>query len=180
MALAALGTTQLNARSFGRQPLVNRQARGATAGSSPSRRATHADRAGGARGSARHRRCSSPRRESATSNDRLLPIWEHATLYELRVFNRSTIVTFWKKHPDAEKALRLWFSIASKARWGGPADVRRVFGTADFLAGNRVVFDIKGNSYRLVAQIRYAPLCVVFIRFVGTHAEYDRIDAGKV
>ena len=55
-----------------------------------------------------------------------------------------------------------------------------MFGTADFLAANRVVFDIKGNSYRLVAQIKYAPLCIVFIRFVGTHAEYDRIDAGKV
>jgi len=55
-----------------------------------------------------------------------------------------------------------------------------VFGTADFLGGNRVVFDIKGNSYRLIAQIKYAPLCIVFIRFVGTHAEYDRIDAGKV
>ena len=98
----------------------------------------------------------------------------------MRVFNRSTLVTFWKKHPDAEKPLRLWFSIISRARWGGPAEVRRVFGTADFLAGNRVVFDIKGNSYRLVAQIKYAPLCIVFIRFVGTHAAYDRIDAGKV
>jgi mRNA interferase HigB len=98
----------------------------------------------------------------------------------LRVFNRSTLVTFWKKHAGAEKPLRLWFSIVSKARWVGLADVRRVFGTADFLAGNRVVLDIKGNSYRLVVQIKYAPMCVVFIRFVGTHAEYDRIDAGKV
>jgi len=111
---------------------------------------------------------------------RLFPIWEHANLWKLRVFNRSTLVIFRKKYPDAEKPLRLWFSIASKARWAGPADIRRVFGTADFLAGNRVVFDIKGNSYRLVVQIKYAPLCIVFIRFVGTHAEYDRIAAGKV
>jgi mRNA interferase HigB len=98
----------------------------------------------------------------------------------LRVFNRSTLVAFWRKHPDAEHALRLWFAVVGKANWGSPADVRRVFGTADFLADNRVVFDIKGNSYRLVAQIKYAPLCIVFIRFIGTHAEYDRIDAGKV
>jgi mRNA interferase HigB len=98
----------------------------------------------------------------------------------LRVFNRSTLVVFWRKHPDAEHALRLWFAVVAKANWGGPADVRRVFGTADFLAGNRVVFDIKGNSYRLVAQIKYSPLCIVFIRFIGTHAEYDRINAGKV
>ena len=98
----------------------------------------------------------------------------------MRLFNRSTLVAFWKKHADAEKPLRLWFSLVTKAQWAGPADVRRVFGTADFLAGNRVVFDIKGNSYRLVAQITYAPLFLVFIRFIGTHAEYDRIDAGKV
>src|SRR6185295_16599717 len=83
---------------------------------------------------------------------RLLPTWEHAILCKLRVFNRSTLVAFWKKHPDAEKPHRLGFSIASKAGCGGPADVRRVFETADFLAGNRVVFDIKGNSHRLVVQ----------------------------
>jgi mRNA interferase HigB len=98
----------------------------------------------------------------------------------LRVFNRSTLVAFWKRHRDAENPLRLWFAVVAKAQWNGPADVRRVFGTADFIAGNRVVFDIKGNSFRLVAQIKYAPLCIVCIRFIGTHAEYDRIDAGKV
>ena len=98
----------------------------------------------------------------------------------MRLFNRNTLVAFWREHPDAEKPLRLWFSIVTKAQWKGPPDVKRVFGTADFVAGNRVVFDIKGNSYRLVAQIKYAPLFLVFIRFVGTHAEYDRIDARKV
>jgi len=70
--------------------------------------------------------------------------------------------------------------MVEKATWTGPVDVRKAFGTADFLPGNRVVFDIKGNSYRLVAQIKYAPLFLVYIRFVGTHAEYDRIDASKV
>jgi len=70
--------------------------------------------------------------------------------------------------------------MVERASWKGPAEVRSVFGTADFLANNRVVFDIKGNSYRLVAQLKYAPLFLVFIRFLGTHAEYDRIDATKV
>jgi mRNA interferase HigB len=98
----------------------------------------------------------------------------------LRIFNRSTLVEFWKKHPDSESPLRLWFSIVEKATWSGPADVRVAFGSADFLANNRVVFDIKGNSYRLVAQVKYAPLFLVFVRFLGTHAEYDRIDANKV
>jgi mRNA interferase HigB len=98
----------------------------------------------------------------------------------VRVFNRSTLASFWRKHADAERPLRLWFSIVSGANWKAPDDIRRVFGSADFLADNRVVFDIKGNSYRLVAQVKYAPLFLVFIRFIGTHAEYDRIDAGKV
>ena len=70
--------------------------------------------------------------------------------------------------------------MVEKATWSSPAQVRAVFGTADFLAKNRVVFDIKGNPYRLVAQVKYAPLFLVYVRFVGTHAEYDRIDASKV
>lgn len=70
--------------------------------------------------------------------------------------------------------------MVSRANWKSPEDIRRVFGSADFMADNRVVFDIKGNSYRLVAQVKYAPLFLVYIRFVGTHAEYDRIDAAKI
>lgn len=70
--------------------------------------------------------------------------------------------------------------MVERAAWSGPADVRAVFGSADFLANNRVVFDIKGNTYRLIAQIKYGPLFLLYIRFVGTHAEYDRIDANKV
>ena len=98
----------------------------------------------------------------------------------MRILSRSTLVDFWTRHRDAEQPLRLWFTLVEKASWKGPADVKAVFGTADFLQGNRVVFDIKGNAYRLIAQVKYAPLCLVYIRFVGTHAEYDRIDAGKV
>ena len=70
--------------------------------------------------------------------------------------------------------------MVEKAAWATPAEVRALFGSADFLANNRVVFDIKGNAYRLVVQIKYAPLFLVFVRFVGTHAEYDRIDSNKV
>jgi len=110
----------------------------------------------------------------------LLPPWEHGKVYELRIFSRNTLVEFWKKHPDAQQPLRLWFSIVERASWTGPTQVRAIFGSADFLPSNRVVFDIKGNTYRLVAQIKYGPLFLVFIRFVGTHAEYDRIDANEV
>ena len=95
----------------------------------------------------------------------------------LRIFNRATLVTFWTKHRDAEGPLRLWFSIVERAKWSGPPELRSAFGSADFLADNRVVFDIKGNRYCIVAQIKYAPLCLVYIRFIGTHAEYAKIDA---
>lgn len=98
----------------------------------------------------------------------------------VRIFNRSTLTQFWREHPDAEGALRVWFSIVERASWAGPADVRAVFGSADFLRDNRVVFDTRGNTYRLIAQVKYAPLFLVFIRFVGTHAEDDRIDASTV
>ena len=98
----------------------------------------------------------------------------------MRVFNRATLVRFWSKHKDAEGPLRLWFSVVERAAWSGPNDVRAALRTADFLADNRVVFNIKGNRYRIVAQIKYAPLFLVFIRFIGTHAEYDGIDAQQV
>jgi mRNA interferase HigB len=98
----------------------------------------------------------------------------------VRIFSRSTLVQLWRKHRDAEPALRLWFSQVEKAAWNGPADVRAMFGTADFIADNRIVFDIKSNTYRLIVKVRYAPLYLVFIRFVGTHAEYDRVDAATV
>ena len=67
--------------------------------------------------------------------------------------------------------------MVERAAWSGPTDVRAMFGSADFVANNRVAFDIKGNTYRLVAQIKYGPLFLVFIRFVGTHAEYELVRA---
>ena len=110
----------------------------------------------------------------------MLPFWEHAIVRPLRIFNRATLVAFWTKHRDAEGPLRLWFSIVERAKWSGPPELRAAFGSADFLADNRVVFDIKGNRYRIVAQINYAPLCLVYIRFIGTHAEYAKIDARSI
>jgi mRNA interferase HigB len=98
----------------------------------------------------------------------------------VRILSRSTLVEFWSRHADAEDPLRLWFSIVEKASWTGPVDVKAVFGSADFLANNRVVFDIKGNNYRLIVQIKYDPLFLVYIRFIGTHAEYDKVDATTV
>jgi len=98
----------------------------------------------------------------------------------MRILSRGTLIDFWRKHPDAEGALRLWFSMVEKAAWEGPADVRAMFRSADFVQNNRVIFDIRGNTYRLIAQIKYGPLFFVYIRFIGTHPEYDRVDASTI
>jgi mRNA interferase HigB len=84
-----------------------------------------------------------------------------------------------ERHPDAEQPLRAWHDAVSRAQWQAPADVKAQFGTASILKGRRAVFNIKGNDYRLVAALAYHT-GLVFIKFVGTHAEYDRIDAETV
>lgn len=98
----------------------------------------------------------------------------------LRVLTRETLRTFWERHADAEQPLRAWCAEVQKAQWKGPQDVKASYASASFLANDRVVFNIKGNTYRLVAHVRYAPVSFVFIRFIGTHAEYDKINAATV
>ena len=95
------------------------------------------------------------------------------------VITRKTLSDFWRRHPDAEGPLREWYRAASSADWRSPADVRRRFSSASILPGNRAVFNIKGNDYRLVTMIDY-PYHRVFIRFIGTHAEYDEINAAEI
>ncbi len=86
---------------------------------------------------------------------------------------------FWKRHPEAEQSLRAWFSEAVHALWEQPKDIKARFSSASFLTNSRVVFNIEGNKYRLVAHVRYE-MGRMYIRFVGTHAEYDKIDAAKI
>ena len=92
---------------------------------------------------------------------------------------RKTLREFWEKHSDAEGPLKAWFAEVERASWNGPADVRAAFSSADFVANNRVIFNIKGNHYRLVTVVLYSAK-TVFIRFVGTHKAYDKIDATKI
>ncbi len=94
----------------------------------------------------------------------------------MRVLSRKTLMEFWTKHPDSERS---WFSEVQKATWRSPADIKNEHPSASFLAGNRIVFNIKGNRYRLIVRINYS-YGQVFIRFLGTHAEYDSIDASTV
>ena len=98
----------------------------------------------------------------------------------MRIHSRSTLQAFWRRHPDAEDPLRKWYRAAKTANWDSPAAIRRDYAAdASIIPGNRVVFNIKGNRYRLVVRIDYANR-LVFVRFVGTHSEYDRIDSREV
>jgi mRNA interferase HigB len=93
----------------------------------------------------------------------------------MQIIALRTLRLFWEEHPPAETPLRTWYAMVSQAIWTGPADVKEQFGTAvDFVADNRVIFDIGGNKYRLVAHVAYR-FKRVLVKFVGTHAQYDKI-----
>ena len=97
----------------------------------------------------------------------------------MRVISRKMLRDFYGRHADSKAPLEAWFHEAKAAAWKTPKDISARYPSADFLPGNRVVFDISGNRYRLVARIHYNT-GIVFVRFVGTHAAYDRIDAAFV
>jgi mRNA interferase HigB len=97
----------------------------------------------------------------------------------VRIISRKRLIEFWQIHPDAEQPLRAWYTETKKAKWRTPTDVKTLYRNASILPNNRVVFNIKGNVYRLVVVIEYR-LEIVFIRFVGTHQEYDKIDATMI
>ena len=86
---------------------------------------------------------------------------------------------FWEKHPDAEQPLKAWYHDVKHADWQNPADIKAIYRNASIVGQNRVVFNIKGNKYRLVVAVQY-DFRIVFIRFIGTHKEYDSIDAVRI
>ena len=97
----------------------------------------------------------------------------------MRIIARSTLRNFWEKHPDAEQPLRAWFAEATAGVWTSPEDVKSIYRNASIIANNRVIFNIKGNNYRLIVHMRY-DIGIIFIRFMGTHQEYDKIDAVNI
>ncbi|MBP1465517.1 type II toxin-antitoxin system HigB family toxin [Candidatus Chloroploca sp. M-50] len=97
----------------------------------------------------------------------------------MRVIAKKTLREFWETHSDAEQALKAWYQDAKSTDWNNPNDVKRTYANASIIANNRVVFNIRGNNYRLVVAINY-DFHIVYIRFVGTHKEYDQIDAEKI
>jgi len=97
----------------------------------------------------------------------------------MRVIAKSTLREFWGKHNDAEVPLKTWHKIVEKEQWKNAHDIKKVFGNASIVGENRVVFNIKGNDYRLVVYIVFK-VQKVFIRFIGTHKQYDKIDVKTI
>ena len=111
----------------------------------------------------------------------LLPAWDHGILADkaMRIISRKRLREFWDTRPDAEQPLKAWFREASRADWSGPLEIKAMYRSASIVASNRVVFNIAGNKYRLVVKVNYA-YRVMYIRFVGTHQQYDDIDVTEI
>ena len=99
----------------------------------------------------------------------------------MRIISVGRLKAFWEQpgHRDAEQALRSWVKVVRSANWRNPAEIKRMFNSADILRDGRVVFDVAGNKYRLIAWVNYE-YGVVYVRFVGTHRKYDAIDAQTI
>jgi mRNA interferase HigB len=97
----------------------------------------------------------------------------------LRVIAKKILRDYWAKHSDCEQQLKAWYNEADEAAWKKPNDIKRDYPSASILENNRIVFNIKGNKYWLIVRINYS-YQMVWIRFIGTHAQYDRIDAIKI
>jgi mRNA interferase HigB len=98
---------------------------------------------------------------------------------DLRVIAKRTLRDFWAKYPDCEQQLKAWYKETEDGSRTGPRDIKKEYPSASFLTNNRVVFNIKGNHYRLVVKINYS-YKMVWIRFIGTHTQYDKIDASTI
>jgi mRNA interferase HigB len=100
-------------------------------------------------------------------------------LKELRIISKKILRDFWEAHADSEQQLKSWFQETSNGEWKTPNDVKKEYPSASILNNNRIVFNIKGNNYRLIVRINYNHQ-MIWIRFIGTHAEYDKINANEI
>ncbi len=97
----------------------------------------------------------------------------------MNVISKRTLVQFYEKHPTAKIPLEVWHADVRKSEWENPEQIKQTYASASFLEDNRVVFNIKGNDYRLIVHIDYKRK-IVRIKFIGTHSEYDKIKAKEV
>lgn len=96
-----------------------------------------------------------------------------------RIFSKSTLREYWELYPDSEQYLKTWYDTAMNSDWNTPNEVKLTYVNASILKERRIVFNIKGNSYRLVAKFNFEKKWI-FIRFIGTHAEFNKIDANTI
>jgi len=108
----------------------------------------------------------------------LLSLYSDYILME-RIFAKSTLREYWERHPDSEQYLKTWYDTAMNIAWKSPNEVKQTYRNASILKDSRIVFNIKGNSYRLVAKFNFEKQWI-FIRFIGTHDEYNRIDVNTI
>ena len=99
--------------------------------------------------------------------------------YKLRVIAKKILRDFWEIHPDSEQQLKAWYQETSSAEWANSNDIKVEYPSASFLADNRVIFNIKGNHYRLIVKINYT-YQMIWIRFIGTHASYNKVNAKTI
>jgi mRNA interferase HigB len=107
----------------------------------------------------------------------LIPKWDYTVA--MRVIAVSALRAFWERHPAAEQPLKAWYEEAVNASWTQPADIKAQYRSASVLKNRRIVFNIKGNDYRLIVAVAYK-LQIVYVKFVGTHKEYDAVNAETV
>ncbi|RLE45777.1 type II toxin-antitoxin system HigB family toxin [Candidatus Woesearchaeota archaeon] len=99
----------------------------------------------------------------------------------MHVISKKTLTSFWNisQYQETEEPLKSWYAETKTASWRTPMDVKEKYSSASIIKNNRVVFNIAGNKYRLIVKIHYNT-GIVYIRFLGTHAEYDKIDAETI
>lgn len=97
----------------------------------------------------------------------------------MRIFTEKLLKEYATKHPEALTAIQDWIQKVKKSQWSSFADIKRTFNSVDYVGNQRYVFNIKGNDYRLVVVVQFRPQ-FVYVRFIGTHSEYDRIDCSTI
>jgi mRNA interferase HigB len=97
----------------------------------------------------------------------------------MRIIARRTLREFWEKHPDTEQPLKVWYREVKQVDWKKPSDIKSLYRQVSFVGNDRVVFNTKGNKYRLITAVDYR-FGIVYIRFVGSHKQYDAIDAATI
>ena len=107
----------------------------------------------------------------------ILPLLQNTQ--NMRIFVHKTLIEYYSIHPDAKYALEDWYNKTKEAAWNCYADIKKTFNSVDSTGNKRYVFNIKGNTYRLIAIVLFVPK-YVYIRFIGTHAEYDKIDCSTI